>query len=405
MTQHSHRSLSRVSAWSSSSLCAVMMLAACHKPMLWLGTSLDTSLTGVAPDAGASEQAAGLAPAPEAQVSATQPEPTAGELQPSTGGEPSAPAQPPATHTQAVAGMTGATSSFGGAGIAAAADSGGVKDAEDSDAGAGDALEARPTRLPTAQRACPKLNAPGTYNFGGASRSLAVRIYIAPDARNKPAPGGPLILYWHGFGNAASEVETGLGTLAIDDVVARGGVVAAFNSRWCASCGLPEDVAWYKEDDAVSDQVIACAIEQARIDTRHIHAIGFSAGALHSLHLALARSNFIASVVSYSGGSADLMPADAQDASNRVPTLLSYGSAELDAVGLNFNMTSLQWYETYHALGWYLLMCGHGGGHVIPSDLATHAYRFLLDHPYKATPEAYATRIPAEFPSYCRDRP
>jgi hypothetical protein len=88
-----------------------------------------------------------------------------------------------------------------------------------------------------------------------------------------------------------------------------------------------------------------------------------------------------------------------------VPTLLAFGSAELDNVGLNFHTASLQWYETYHALGWYMLLCDHGDGHVIVSEVAAHAYRFLLDHPYKVAPEPYATQIPAEFPRYCRDRP
>jgi hypothetical protein len=210
-------------------------------------------------------------------------------------------------------------------------------------------------------------------------------------------------MYWHGFGSEPSEVLTGFGQAAIDQVVERGGVVAAFTAKLCATCGVADDVGWYVEDDPVSDQVVACAIAQAKIDPRHIHSLGFSAGALHSIHLALARSDYIASVVSYSGGSQDPAAQQEQDPSNHVAALLAYGRAGVDAVGIDFNLLAREWYDTVHPKGWYTLMCDHDGSHVVPTDLAPHVYRFLLDHPYKVEPEPYAAAIPAEFPAYCRN--
>jgi hypothetical protein len=253
---------------------------------------------------------------------------------------------------------------------------------------------------------CPQLKGDGTYTFGDPrGRNLSVQISIAADAKTKPGPGGALILYWHSFGANANEVNTGFGKPAIDAVVAQGGVVASFTSQLCVTCGLPEDVAWYPEDDAVSDQVVACAIEQAHIDVRHIHSLGFSAGALHSMHLAIVRSGYIASVISYSGGDPNVSPDQAQDAANPVAALLTYGKPGVDSAVADFPTLSLQWYDAHRMLGWYTLLCDHGGGHMIPMDFGPAAARFLADHPYKVTPEPYASMIPTEFPSYCSNTP
>jgi hypothetical protein len=274
------------------------------------------------------------------------------------------------------------------------------------DADGGAEVPAVPTQLPTPQRPCPRLTGNGTYTFGDPTwRTLSVEIYIAADARTKPDPGGPLVLYWHSFGSNPSEVLTGFGQAAIDSVVQQGGVVAAFTSKLCPTCGLPEDVGWYDDDDAVSDLVVGCAIAQAKIDVRRIHALGLSAGAMHTLHLSVVRSQYLASVVSYSGGNGLLADPPAPPAGPAVPSLLTYGHEGRDVAGVDINVASRKWYDWYSPFGWYMLLCEHDGGHEIPSAVAAHAYQFLLDHPYGVKPEPYAARIPAVFPSYCRNTP
>jgi predicted esterase len=159
------------------------------------------------------------------------------------------------------------------------------------------------------------------------------------------------------------------------------------------------------QDDAVIDQVVACSIEQAHIDTRRIHAMGFSAGAMHSLHLAVERSDYIASVISYSGGRLDAAAEVAQDPSNHVAVLLTYGRVGLDYAGLDFPTLSLEWYDAFKAKGWYTMLCDHQGGHSIPEDLVPHAMQFFLDHSYKFAPEMYTAGVPHEYPSYCGNTP
>jgi predicted esterase len=280
---------------------------------------------------------------------------------------------------------------------------------EDEDAGADlrpdDLPEVlTPTKLPSIEGQCPNISGPGTYIFSGGSRRLMVDIYMRADARSLPAPGGPLILYFHSLGSAANEVTRALGQPAIDAVVAQGGVVASFTASTCLRCGLADDVVWYDEDDAVSDQVVACVTQTAQVDLRRIHAVGFSAGALHSMHLALARSNYIASVVSYSGG----VPAgslEPQDPANKVPALLSYGREGVDNALVDFNIASRGWYETFSPRGYYTLLCDHQRGHEIPTELSPDILKFLLDHPYQVAPEPYALSIPNVFPTYCRSTP
>jgi predicted esterase len=282
--------------------------------------------------------------------------------------------------------------------------------ANDRDAGpleppdAGGPEPPQPQRLPKPIGNCPTLPTNGRVLLSAGGRSLSVQIYMAHDAATKSGPGGPLILYFHSIGTNPDEVVSAFGQDAIDDVVRQGGVVASFESSLCLTCDPRQDAIWYAEDDSVSDQLVACALQQAKIDTRRIHVLGFSAGALHSTHLALARSDYVASIVSYSGG-LDEQGRMPQAPDNHVAALMAYGRMGVDYAGLDFSQLSLRWYDTYQPRGYYSLMCDHDGGHEIPNALVPHVYRFLLDHPYKVSPEPYAAMIPSEFPAYCRNKP
>jgi predicted esterase len=358
-----------------------LTLAACHGPTLWIGA--------LEPDAAPAPQ---RSPMPAHENDASDPTPVDND----------AGARPPQDITTPTpAGPTTPPPSMRDASVTLPID--------DSDAGdwfPWQTDQPKPTHLPAVRGQCPDLTGSDTYVFGEPrSRTLSVDIYIAPDARSRTGVPGPLILYFHAVGSSSAEVITGLGQNAIDAVVDLGGVVASFNAKLCPSCGGADDVVWYEQDDAVIDQVVACAIDQAHIDTRRIHALGFSAGAMHSLHLALVRSDYIASVISYSGGRVAPTPDTPQDPSNHVPVLLSYGRVGLDFAGVDFPTLSLQWYDEFTAKGWYTMLCDHQGGHSIPGDLVPDAIRFLVDHSYKFAPEPYAGGVPGSFPAYCGNTP
>jgi predicted esterase len=255
-----------------------------------------------------------------------------------------------------------------------------------------------PTNLPTATN-CPTLRNGATVQIARKNGStMPVIIYMDANPKSKPDPGGPIINYWHATGSNPAEVHSGFGDANIKKVTDMGGVVAAYTTTACSGCSTTDDLVWFVEDDDVQDTLVACAIQQAKIDTRRIHALGWSAGALHSDHVALARNNYMASVISYSGGA--LFPVTIPDPNNHVATIQTYGSAG-DAVVIDFPTQSKSWYTTYNAKGWYTMMCKHPGGHMIDSGVAPMSFQFFMDHPYEVSPEPYANGIPQGFPAYC----
>jgi hypothetical protein len=259
-----------------------------------------------------------------------------------------------------------------------------------------------PTQLPTATD-CPMFpTSPtqgGTIMVPRKDMPVPVVIYMDPAAKSKPAPGGPLVLYYHASYEPAmaAEVHQGFTDPNIKAVTDAGGVVAAFTHETCSGCTTTDDSWWFVEDDAVQDTVVACAIQQANIDTRHIHALGWSAGALHTMHLAFARANYMASVISYSGGGGG----QSEDPTNKVPAILTYGDMGTDVVVVDFNQSSHTYFSTYQPMGYYTMMCHHSGGHEIDPMVAPVSLQFFMAHPYKVSPEPYANGIPMGFPSYC----
>lgn len=386
-------------------LLLVLCLFGCRTPTLWVGTAR-TSDAGAA-GASAGDVIEGEQPA-TAGLGGVGGHTTGGSVPPSAAGaQADAVKQEPTDAAGAEASSTAAASG-------AVERDAGVKPqtkmpvdmtAADDDAGSGmKPLLLAPTKLPSIEGKCPEMKGNGTHMFSAGGRSLMVDIFMRPDAKSMPAPGGPLVLYFHALDADSKQVATAFGQAAIDKVVAQGGVVASFNAIPCLRCGLADDVVWYDEDDIVSDQVVACAIQNAQIDTRRIHSVGFSSGALHTMHLALARSNYIASVASFSGG-VPTTPNGPQDPTNKVAAMLAFGREGVDNAVVDFNVSSHDWYNTYIPQGYYVLMCAHGGGHEIPPVLPDHVLRFLLDHPYRVDPEPYKTMIPSEFPKYCSNSP
>jgi predicted esterase len=112
-----------------------------------------------------------------------------------------------------------------------------------------------------------------------------------------------------------------------------------------------------------------------------------------------ARSNYLASVTSYSGGAA--FPVSMRDPSNKLPVIFFHGGSS-DVVGLNFQTASTNMANDLKSAGHFVIMCDHGGGHRIPSAGAATSWQFFKDHRYEQTPEPYRNGLPATFPSYCR---
>jgi poly(3-hydroxybutyrate) depolymerase len=252
--------------------------------------------------------------------------------------------------------------------------------------------------LPTASEECPPIQS-GDMSFLGQS----VRVWAGtPSASSK----GPLVIYWHATGGVPDEAVSGLGQAAISEIVMAGGMVAAQAQTTGQGTNTGNNV-WFTGDFEVADEIVACAIEQLNIDTRRIYASGFSAGGLQTAWMSYERSGYIAAVVPYSGGLTGLagvvltpiqMP---QDPSNVPAAMAVHGRAGADVVILDFAIQSRAYLDDVKAKGGFGIECDHGGGHMIPADIAASAWQFLKAHPFGTKPSPYASGLPASFPTYC----
>jgi predicted esterase len=252
-----------------------------------------------------------------------------------------------------------------------------------------------PRFLPTAKGPCPELtDGMITVQPGGVSRQ--VRIWISDAARTLD---GPLVFYWHGTGGAPAEAQTGLGAAGIARITALGGIVAA-PVHDPASGMWP----WYlvsgtsEADLTVADEVLACAIQKVGVDLRHIHSVGFSAGAIQTVQLGYRRSGYIASVATYSGGQLAAIPD--QDPTTALAAMIFHGGPA-DMVVVSFQMASEQYKTRLLGAGRFGFLCNHGMGHRIPTAAVGSVGQFLLDHPFGTRPSPYAAGLPSAFPGYC----
>ncbi len=238
--------------------------------------------------------------------------------------------------------------------------------------------------LPTNTEPCPTIQ-DGTISFLGND----VRIRMAPDAALQD---GPLVFAWHGLGSSPNGAIAHL--LGPDNMLQQildmGGMVAAPFGHG----GLTE---FTQADFDVTDEILACALQQVGIDPFQIHSVGFSAGGLQTTVMGDSRSNYIASIVGWSGGFRGPVQ---QNPGNLIPSLLSHGGVG-DFVFIPFNELMETYYSEVVAEGRFAILCRHGLGHSVPVAIRELTLPFFLDHPFGTVPSPYEGGLPAEFPGYC----
>jgi hypothetical protein len=263
--------------------------------------------------------------------------------------------------------------------------------------GDGDGEPPVPENLPTPTGACPSF-ASGNATFAPATIATRnVRLW----AGENPQPGGMLVIYWHAYGSNPAEAEYTLSAAVIDAIVAQGGVVAApypaddvGEFPWFVVNNSPR-----LDDMLVGDEIVACALENG-IDPRRIHATGMSAGGLQTVAYTMARSHYIASVTSFSGGSYIELPFE--DPTNHFAAMIVHGG-DNDIFGglVNFKTLSVAWFNQLTANGNFAFICDHGGGHTVPPGYGSSVANFFFAHPFGTEPSPYAAALPDGFPAAC----
>ncbi|MDQ3341894.1 MAG: hypothetical protein M4D80_42650 [Myxococcota bacterium] len=252
-------------------------------------------------------------------------------------------------------------------------------------------------RVPAATGPCPTI-VPGDVTFAPAGiPPRKVKLTFDPA---KASELGPLVIYWHATGSQPAEATYALGATATT-ITNTGGVIAAPYSdpaagqfEWYVVNGSPK-----LDDFVLADEIVACLAP--RIDDTHVHSMGMSAGALQTTALSFARSTYVASVATYSGGMPDGFSPANQDPANKFAALIFMGGTSDNVFGLDFKAASERYRSTLSQGGHFAAICDHGKGHEIPLDAAPSVAAFFAAHGYGVTPSPYAGGLPATFPSYC----
>src|SRR5690606_33172122 len=127
---------------------------------------------------------------------------------------------------------------------------------------------------------------------------------------------------------------------------------------------------------------------------------GMSAGGIQTTAFSMARSRYIASSASSSGGQFTEQPFE--DPDNRfAATIIHGGDNHILGGFVNFKAPSASWHNQLIANGNFAFICDHGGGHTIPSGYGNDVINFFFTHPFGTEPSPYQAGLPAEFPGAC----
>jgi predicted esterase len=247
--------------------------------------------------------------------------------------------------------------------------------------------------IPAIKGDCPEFKDGSTIMVAG-HKSIVI-------AAGAPGKGGPLLVYWHGTGGTAAEVMRSLPAAVRSEIIAAGGIIAAFNGSQSSGTGrdCSGTAAHNMADFDATDQIAACAVKNHGINPRRIYTTGCSAGGLQAGCMAQMRSSYLAASAPNSGGVVANQPW--QDKSS--PAIFTMHGGSSDMVIVTFSQTSATLDMSAKAHGSFVVNCNHGGGHCgAPAALQSAAWQFMKDHPFGFGTSPWTTAIPAGVPDYCK---
>ena len=164
-----------------------------------------------------------------------------------------------------------------------------------------------------------------------------------------------------------------------------------------------------QEEYRFFDDMYACIAQQFPVQRNCIASGGVSAGALFTDQLAGARSQYIASFASLSGGTGGVIR-PWPNPPHKAPAIVLWGGPG-DLCGINFEQASRSLEQSLTAGGHFMIECIHNCNHSEPPFDTTPGFtkyapvwNFVFDHPYWMGPgqSPYAqSGLPAGWPSWC----
>jgi poly(3-hydroxybutyrate) depolymerase len=248
--------------------------------------------------------------------------------------------------------------------------------------------------IPSAPASCPTLHQGDEYSINVQGKDVSV--WVGAKQTDKK---GPVFFYFHGTGGHESEAKASLGDI-IKEITDQGGIVASFEKSTDGGETVDWGV-WYDNDYKMTDDILACAVQQLNVDTHRIYAGGASAGGLAAATMVFTRSSYLAGAMPNSGGV--IHRYKFQDPRHMGALMTAHGSFANDFVKIHFSVASMDADLDLVNQGGFAVDCDHGGGHVqIPAEVVAAQWTFLKAHPFGVSPEPYAAGLPANFPSICK---
>ncbi|MCR9164730.1 MAG: alpha/beta hydrolase [Nannocystaceae bacterium] len=266
-----------------------------------------------------------------------------------------------------------------------------------------------PAPLPAPSGECPAF-VPGVNTFASSGEAREV-IVVAPSDL-QPDEQLPVAMLWHWLGGSAEDfIEVAEVQSAVDQfrflalvAVDKGDLLF----RWPFT--TVDSDARVQEEFVYFDDLLACAAESYPIDNTCVTSVGVSAGALFTSQLGWARSEYLASIVSLSGGTGGLVR-EWGGAEHILPAMVLWGGPEDFCIAVDFAETSANLEAELEADGHAVIECEHNCGHAAPPfetpdpELTPFAgmWRFFLDHPYWLGPgeSPWQTDQPTFSPQWC----
>jgi predicted esterase len=263
---------------------------------------------------------------------------------------------------------------------------------------------------------CPSL-VPGKNALKSTGHNRSFLLVVPKDL--KPEEVLPVVFLWHWLGGSA------------DSFLRKGEVQAAVDSqRFLAVIpeaksdmifkwpfNVTDGAARQEEEFKFFDDMLSCVSAQFNVNRNCVSSAGVSAGALFTDQLAAARSQYLASAISLSGGVGEPGSGLVKpwgNPSHKLPMLVLWGGLLDICIVINFNTASRNLEDALEKEGNFFLECVHNCKHgeppmdTPPAGLSKYSsmWRFVFDHPFWLAPgeSPYKTSgIPsgAGFPSWC----
>ena len=268
---------------------------------------------------------------------------------------------------------------------------------------------------------------------GEGSSKLARSFYLRLPENVDSLEKVPVVFLYHGYGDTADNFEKLLSGYVNNETMpfilvtpeSRGDVFG-FN---IPPTGLDWDMMNITDGSAEGDMfdaVLSCLEKRWKIDEKHIHVSGFSAGAITANSMGVQKADKIASILSYSGAYfsdeasrndlGELMGMkisdffswpDFAEEHNKYPQVFVYGDEENDSWGMSgmfmiyFNRMARFGAHYLTGLGHDAILCNHGKSHTVAGIQPEAAIKFFADHPFGTNVSPYKEELPAEFSEIC----